>query len=205
MKVNGIKIVPFNGDIYIGKEIKKLIKQFNVNTIIETGTWSAHTTREFATYGPKVITIDSTLNHLHEEFGPNSHEELKRLGIEYWVGDSSKLLGHLIKERSTLPLLFYLDAHGGGENGSNVNPILEELHQIAYPLTAVHNVIVIHDFKVPGKEFGFNGGDWGRGWEPLSYELIEPYLQRIYPQGHRYHYNSRATGATRGVIYIYPE
>jgi len=208
--------IPFNGDTYIGPEIRKLIEKWKVKTIIETGTWSAHTTREFAKMGPHVITIDSTWEHLTEEFGRDALEELQSLPrVKTVFGDSSKCLVDVIDDATHvhnhlewigIPVLFYLDAHGGGANGSNVNPLLEELDQIQYSETCKDFcIIVIHDFQVPGKDFGYNGGDWGKGFEPLSHELIQNLLNDIYPRGYGYHYNEKADGATRGVIYIYPK
>lgn len=196
---------PFNGDTYISQEIRKLISKYNIKTIIETGTWSAHTTREFATMGPNVITIDATWNHLIEEFGPNAIDDLVKLGIHPVQGDSSKCLASVVECDAQCPILFYLDAHGGGENNSNVNPLLEELDQISYG-TDGDCVIVIHDFFVPGKPWGHNWGAWdGREAEPLSYELIKPFLREIYPKDYNYHYNEKADGMQRGIIYIYPK
>lgn len=196
---------PFNGDTYIGLEIRNLVERFKIRTIIETGTWSAHTTREFAKMGPEVITIDSTWSHLIEEFGPNAVDDLIHLGIHPILGDSSKCLTQVIYDHAIAPILFYLDAHGGGENNSNVNPLLEEFDSIADNSECRDNcVIVVHDFQVPGKDFGYNGGDWGRGFEPLSYSLIKPWVTMIYPKGHVHYYNKKADGMQRGVIYIYP-
>jgi hypothetical protein len=198
-------IVPFNGDTFIGPEIRKLIQRFKIKTIIETGTWSGHTTREFARMGPEVITIDSTLEHLLEEFGNNAVADLQKKASLH-LGDSSKDLAGIIK-LALPPILFYLDAHGGGANNSNVNPIKEELDQIFLGTEDMTEkpVIAIHDFFVPGKNFGYNGGDWGNGFEPLSYDLLRDRLYPIYPDGFDYHYNDKANGATRGVIYVYPK
>ena len=195
---------PFNGDTYIGPEIRRLIKQFYIQTIIETGTWSGHTTREFATMGPAVWTIDSTHEHLIEEFGMSAAHDLYALGVRPVLGDSSKMLKDIIRKVKE-PILFYLDAHGGGANGSNVNPIKEELQQIAdYCSIQYPPVICIHDFYVPGKDFGYNGGDWGKGFEPLSFLLIKPFLDAIYLDGYGSYYNEKADGATRGIIYVHP-
>jgi hypothetical protein len=201
-----IKHVPFNGDTYIGPEIRKLITRWGIKSIIETGMWSAHTTREFIKMCPKVITIDPTWDHLFEEFGPTAINDLIKLGIKPIKGDSSKCLTSVIDDYAEAPILFYLDAHGGGENNSNVNPFLEELDQISGSDRCKDTcVIAIHDFQVPGKDFGYNGGDWGKGWEPLSYTLIRDYLSKIYTKGYNYHYNEKADGLCRGIIYIYPK
>jgi hypothetical protein len=195
---------PFNGDMHIRHELANLMARFETKTIIETGTWSAHTTREFALMAPNVWSMDSTFEHLYEEFGPQARNDLKYRGINMVLGDSAIDLKNIIK-KAVPPMLFYLDAHGGGANGSNVNPLLEELDQIGeYHELAAGPIIAIHDFFVPGKEWGYNGGDWGRGYEPLTYGLIQSRLEKIYPNGHSYHYNDKAEGMQRGIIYVYP-
>jgi len=195
---------PFNGDRFIGIELRKLIARFGVRHIIETGTWSAHSTREFRTMVPgRIITIDPTYEHLFAEFGAAAVDDLNRQGISAILGDSSKILETVLRWCVPLdPTLIYLDAHGGGANKSNVNPILEELDAIGR-VPGVR-LVAIHDFQVPGKPWGYNGGDWGRGFEPLSYELIQPQLAVIFPSGHGYHYNDEAEGCQRGIIYVYP-
>lgn len=202
---------PFNGDRLVGEEIRRLIKQFGVKSIIETGTWSGHTTREFTRMGIgacQVFTIDPTWEHLHKEFGPYALEDLNTLGIVAVLGDSGEMLSSVIL-RSEEPILFYLDSHGGsvyGDTTWNVNPIKEELYAIAMaPKCRDSCVICIHDFEVPGKPWGYNGGDWGQGWQHLNYELVEPYLKAIYPKGLGYHYNEEAEGMQRGLLYAYPK
>jgi hypothetical protein len=200
---------PFNNDKFIGQEIRKLIEKWKIKTIVETGMWSAHSTREFATMGPHVITIDSTFDHLIEEFGSQAVGDLQKLNIRLVQGDSSECLFSILETILAIdhPILFYLDAHGGGENNSNVNPLLEELDQISYDDHCENNcVIAIHDFYVPGKEWGYNWGAWdGKPAEPLSYDLVKPFLEEIYPKGFNYHYNEKAEGMQRGIIYIYPK
>lgn len=197
---------PFNGDHHIGEEIQKLVVRFKVQTIIETGTWSAHSTREFLKLAPKVFTIDATHEHLISEFGPQAVTELEASNVGVILGDSPQVLPSLLESQQTkYPALFYLDAHGGGENGSNVNPLLEELDAIgSEPACRDKCVICIHDFLVPGELWGYNGGDWGRGFEPFSYGLIIDKLPIIYPGGHEFYYNHKAAGCQRGIIYIHP-
>lgn len=152
--------VPFNGDSFIGEQIRELVERYHIQTIVETGTWSGHTTRELIRIGPRVVTIDATHEHLLEEFGPAAVKDIERLGIVVVLGDSSKILSDVIMS-SIAPMLFYLDAHGGGANGSNVNPLLEELDIIGESVACRDCcVIVVHDFQVPDKPWGHNGGDW---------------------------------------------
>jgi hypothetical protein len=200
--------VPFNGDTFIGPEIRRLVERFGIRTIIETGTWSAHSTREFAKMAKRVFTIDATHEHLIKEFGPDAKAQLPQ-NVTAVLGDSGLILSKIVWGLGTMahPILFYLDAHGGGANGTNVNPLLEEMRSLGALATVCGGrcVICIHDFLSPGKPWGYNGGDWGRGFEPLSYKLIEPMLRPIFPDGHQFHYNEQADGCQRGIIYIYPE
>jgi len=195
--------VPFNGDHYIGEEIRKLIAGRQIKSAIETGTWSAHTTREFRQMVPRrVTTIDTTEEHLIGEFGPGAVRDLADEGITMVLGNSNEKLAEVLRshEADDHPVFVYLDAHGVG------NPLLEELDALAMdPLCRDRCVIAIHDFLVPGQPWGYNWADWGRGAEPLSYEAIAARLPAIYPGGHRYHYNDHAVGCQRGIIYIYPQ
>ena len=198
-----IEHVPFNGDRHIGAEIRKLIVQHRVRSIIETGTWSAHTTREFRTMVPrKVTTIDTTDEHLIGEFGPGARQDLADRGITMVLGNSNAELAKVLQahEPEDHPVLAYLDAHGVG------NPLLEELDALARePLCRDRCVIAVHDCLVPEKPWGYNWVDWGPGPEPLSYDAIASKLPAIYPNGYRYHYNEIAEGCQRGIIYIYPQ
>jgi hypothetical protein len=198
-----VEHVPFNGDHHIGAEIRKLVAQHQVRSIIETGTWSAHTTREFRTMVPrKVTTIDTTDEHLIGEFGPGACRDLADQSITMVLGNSNQKLAEVLQahEPDDHPVFVYLDAHGVG------NPLLEELEALAgEPLCRDRCVIAVHDVMVPGKPLGYNWVDWGRGAEPLSYDVIAPKLPAIYPNGYCFHYNDIAEGCQRGIIYIYPQ
>lgn len=201
--------VPFNGDKFIAVELAKLIVKHGIQHAVETGMWAAHTTRELRKMVKgQVLTLEPDFSHLKEEYGPDAVLELSALGIVVHRADSAR---HLSRVLPTLPdkapVLFYLDAHGGGVDGADVNPLLPELEQIG-ACKAQRNkcVIAIHDFMVPGQhDWGCNWGDWGRGAEPLSFSVIEGHLPAIYPKGYGYHYNTQAEGCRRGIIYIYPK
>lgn len=198
---------PFNGDHHIGEYILTLVKRFNIQSAIETGMQSGHTTRELAVIVPHVITIDITAEYLEAEFGASAVDDLKALGIDVRIGDSRDLLRIILKELhiSQHPVLFYLDAHLGLEAKGTGNPLLDELSAIGNEKACRDNcVICIHDFdvKVPG--LGYDFIDCGRGPEPLSYDIIKGKLPAIFPGGWNYHYNTKAAGAQRGIIFIYP-
>jgi hypothetical protein len=195
--------VPFNGDHYIGDEVRRLVAEHGIRSVIETGTWSAHSTREFRrAVAGRVTTIDTTDEHLVGEFGPHAARDLADEGITMVLGNSNEKLAEVLRSHQVAdhPVFVYLDAHGVG------NPLLEELDALAAdPQCRDRCVIGIHDFLVPGEPWGYNWVDWGRGAQPLSYETIAHKLQAIYPLGFRHHYNHAAAGCQRGIIYIHPQ
>src|SRR5581483_8630547 len=89
--------VPFNGDRYIGDELRTLIELHGVRSAIETGTWSAHTTRELRTMvSGRVTTIDTTDEHLVAEFGPDAVGDLAQQDIAMVLGDSREKLAEVL-------------------------------------------------------------------------------------------------------------
>lgn len=178
---------PFNGDVFVQPEIESLIERHDIETIVETGSGDYSTTRAMAELRP-VITI---------EMDPELYAKGSGLiGVRRNLGDSAEILPDLFPLLE--PILFFLDAHGGGQKHS---PLLEELAIIAENCEQ-KPVIVIHDFENPARpEFGFDTWDCG----PYTFELIRQPLNKIYgADGYRYHYNSQACGQRRGIIYIEP-
>lgn len=178
--------LPFEGDTFIPIEILKLKKRFGINTVLETGSQ----------YG-------STLEWFNKEFTyamgcePNKdfYDYAKDKNLQVSNEDSISFLTNYGKAKFWKPNpLFYIDSHWH----DTPCPLKDELKLIAG--LKINPVICIHDFKVPGKDFGFDTYDY-----ELCYEEIEPYLKDIYPEGFDYHYNTEANGANRGIIFIYPK
>lgn len=179
----------FNGDSHIARKIALLVRFYNVSTIIETGTLYGDTTRALALLAPKVITIE--IDPSHTRIAQKNCHHLSN--VEFLVGNSPEVLQRILP--LSTPTLFYLDAHWGA-----YCPLIDELKVIA--AAGMRPVIAIHDFLVPGKPFGF---DTYSG-QPYTLEWVRPSLQEIFgPEGFRYHYNTVADGANRGVIYIEPK
>ncbi len=186
----------FNSDTLIKGELDKLIKKFGVKTLVETGTYRGHTTQEFSKMVPTVFTIELNEKYYAEavrgfakfrniiSIRGSSHLEMKKI-IEGFYG------------KFVQPALFYLDAHW-----YKYNPLLDELKVIAnYGLK--NCLIAIHDFKVPGKNFGFDKFSDGTEY---TFEFIKKSVENIYGiGGYEYHYNEKANGANRGIIFIYPK
>jgi hypothetical protein len=186
---------PFEGDTYIKDEIIVLKNKFGLKYCVETGTQYGSTTLELHDKFDCIVTIEGDQWYYNEAMKrfKDITTGASRQNIRAIKGMSQDVLRML-----PLPdnIFYYLDAHGCEIGGC---PLKKELEVIA---TKNHtNVcIAIHDFKVPGKDFGYDTYDF-----ELCYEEIEPYLKMIYPNGFDYHYNDLADGATRGIIYIYPK
>lgn len=189
----------FNGDIYLKQEIIKLKNEFNIQSCIETGTHQANTTLELAKIFNKVKTIE-----IKEEYFNNSHKIIKQflnnnkdIQISIYRGTSPNVLKRIILPYVVQPVLFYLDAHW-----YNYNPLLDELQTIG-DFSFTKSVIVIHDFKVPNKDFGYDKFPNGKEY---TFENIKEKVDWIYGENrYNYYYNERTSGANRGVIFITPK
>ncbi len=206
----------FSGDKYLGEDFRKLVKKFNIKNIVETGTSRGDTTKEFSKMVKNIYTIESV-----KKTYISSKETLKEFkNVNVYYGSSPDVL------RKILPsikgnTLFFLDAHWG-----NYWPILDELREISKIPTLSESVLVIHDFYVPEKDFGFDSyyysesplelflkkgiGFFGRllkmnliEKQKLDYGFIKEDLDKI-NANYKYRYNSKVEGSKRGVIFIYP-
>ena len=178
----------FNSDRYIRDEVIKLRDKFYINIAIETGTQYGHTTKELSYIFDHVYSVEV-------DYDTFKQAECNLNGINNIIlvhSDSIEFLNILPKHEE--PVLFYLDAHGNG-----ITPLINEINIVCS--ISKSPIIVIHDFKVPGNIFGF---DTYNGQE-YTYEWIEPTLKEHYPCDYDFHYNNKAEGSLRGVIYIYPK
>lgn len=180
----------YEGDTFVHDEISKLVEKFNIDSIIETGSYKGATTKRLAEFSP-VKSIEFDKQNFSEAKDAVMRSQTKH-GAMIYLGDSGKILDTLPASDRTL---YFLDAHW-----QEAWPLLDELKQIQS--LGIRPVIVIHDFKVPGKDFGYdsyNGVD-------LDLAYIENRLEGIYGEdGYGYHYNEQADGGYRGVVYIYPK
>jgi hypothetical protein len=183
----------FNEDRFILNEVERLVGEYDVSTIVETGTYEGQTAAVCAGLVNRVHTIEIDTERVHARCG---HLRLHR-NVTVHCGSSADLLPAILKREAQAGarVLFYLDAHWHEHW-----PLLDELVAIANAgLNAC--VIVIHDFKVPGKDFGY---DTYRG-QVLDFDYVKSSLEQIYgPAGFNHAYNDRAEGARRGVLYVTP-
>jgi len=184
----------YEGDSYIGVEIKKLVECFDVKQIVETGTYFGFTTLRLA---EMCDTISVELQHNHYiEAEKTFAEHTGNNKIELIHGDTIDVLTRLCPTLDKEKILFFLDAHW-----QQHCPLLDELRIIAE--NAMKPIICIHDFKVPNRDDlgydSYNGQDF-------TFEWIKTSIDKIYGEDkYDYHYNNESEGAKRGVIYIYPK
>lgn len=179
----------FNGDHYICEEFLKLKEKFNIKTAIELGSCVGGTTKWLGENFDEVITIE--INATFRNFCLERTKHLKN--VTSLLGDTVEILPTILKHCDDHTIIF-VDSHW-----LNHFPLLDELRIIAE--SGIKPVIVIHDFKVPDTDLGFDS----YGGQDIDMPYIIPSLQNIYGKGKwEAHYNSIAEGAQRGVCYCYP-
>lgn len=182
----------FEGDEIMANRIKELIKQFNIDLVIEGGTYLGGTARRFALMCREVATIEINL-----EYFTRAQKTLEPChNVQQFFGSTVEILPELLEVHKDKNILFFSDAHW-----QEFNPMLAELEIIQH--AGLKPVIAIHDFLVPGRpEFGFDTyGDIVYQWD-----WIAPSIEKIYGvDGYVKEYNSVAEGAKRGCVYILPK
>ncbi len=176
----------FEGDTVLAGEIVRLVVDNHIRTVIETGTEYGGTAAAFSQMVPHVITIDVERKW-----------EVLPKNVQFIENDSRVVLPYAIGA-ATPPILFYMDAHT--QDFTQPCPLLEELRLISnYVRKYPPPIIGIHDAQVPDHP--------GLGYAsykgvPIGLEMVEEVLGDIYPRGYDYYFNSEATGARRGVLFI---
>lgn len=183
----------FEGDSFMKDRIKTLIDKHKINLVIETGTYLGGTTNQLRQMAKEVLTIE-----INEAFQMEARETIQDHGnVTMLLGNSPEKLAEVFADKKTLKkrILILLDAHWG-----NVCPLHQEMAEIAK--AGIKPVIVIHDFFVPGKTFGYDSYNGKR----FDLAFVQDSLNQIYGvDGFTFFYNDIAEGARRGVIYVEPK
>lgn len=181
---------PFNADGYLAAEVLRLKKEHNIMSAIETGTCLGST---MLWLGENFASVDTA------EVSDNLRTLAVDRGLAYFGRNAHWVTSHLGPSVEMLAKVsagfYFLDAHWGDHC-----PLLDELELIASQ--GVKPCIVIHDFQVPGTDFGFDKMPDGR---PFNMELVKPYLDRIYGEGNwKHNYPTKVEGAKRGWLSVEP-
>ena len=184
--------LPFNGDSFIANNFLKLKQRFNVENIVETGTYEGNTAIFLARNFKNVFTIEC-----NEEIIKKANDNIKNanVNVNLIFGKSEEVL-ELVLSKIDNNTIFYLDAHWYGHC-----PLKNELNSIKK--FNLKPVIAIHDFYVPGsKNLGYDVYNN----QSFTYEWIKEDLDLIYENNYSYFYNNDidSEGAKRGIIYIFP-
>jgi predicted O-methyltransferase YrrM len=93
-------------DRYAKIEITKLIEEFSIKRIIETGTYKGWSTKEFATLCDNIDTIEINLEYIED-----AYEFLKDVkNVKIHNGSSPEVMKNIISNGEK-DLLIFLDAH----------------------------------------------------------------------------------------------
>jgi hypothetical protein len=172
---------PWNNDHHLAAEVLRLKDAHDITTAFETGTCLGSTTMWLKEHFDTVHSFEtnwSTYDIASQRVGPEVHYMDSIDGLKKHKVDGA---------------LYFLDAHW-----EQHCPLLHEL----YELSSLHRpVIIIHDFKVPGHDFGFDKMPDGRDFD---INLIESWLHTIYNGRYKVNYPTEVAGARRGWISVEP-
>lgn len=147
-KLAGRKLPPPH--VYKQSVIKKLAKEFDIEILIETGTYKGDMIEALKKRFKKLTSIE-----LSEFYFKNATKKFSKDGhIKIIHGDSGKEIKKLLKTLKK-PALFWLDGHfsGGKTAKTKVNtPVMEELKAIFNHSLDSHVVLVDDARLFNGKE-----------------------------------------------------
>ena len=179
----------FEGDTFMKSEFERLIAKHKIDLIIETGTFKGGTTNQLRKMVKEVITIE-----INSEYFAEAKKNISDLTNVIMIhGSSPEVLDTILPAQSEKNIMLFLDGHW-----LDNCPLLEELRIIAEH--GIKPVIAIHDFYVPGTNFGYDSYNGQR----FDFAYIINEVSAIYKGGFHHHYNLQATGAKRGIIYLEP-
>jgi hypothetical protein len=154
----------FNGDYLTTETVLKLKDKYDINIVLETGTYLGDTTEWFSENFNKVYTFEID----------NGYRNVAKTKC----GENTEFLGNSIKELPSIlesineRCLFFLDAHWG-----TPCPTPYEL-EIISRYSKTKPIILIHDFYNPN----FPNMQWDTyGDFAYKWENIEKYIKQIYP------------------------
>jgi predicted O-methyltransferase YrrM len=188
-EVAEVEVEKFAFDTVLEARVLRLVEEYGIQSVIETGTWIGGTARAMSSMVRQLYTVE--VNH---EFYMQAQQILGTLpNVRQFLGQAQDFLPSLIRAAKK-PTLYYLDAHWHGSH-----PLLEELeHVVAGDESPI---IVMHDMQVPGHpELKY---DPRPGGLPYCYEWVEPVLRKI-RRPWRHFYNDEAVGCRVGVLFVVP-
>jgi len=177
----------FNNDHYLEEKFIAIRDKYQITSVIETGTYYGDTTKWLSKHFEKVYTCE-----INSEYYKAALAELDGYDNVVIANQPSQEFLKTALEVAEGNVLVFLDAHWYD------NPLLAELAIIRD--SGKKPVLAIHDFKVPGKPFGYDiYPSITYEWKAIRQAVIEAYAY------FKKEYNEVTAGANRGCIFIYPE
>lgn len=179
-------------DVYLRERLRQVINENGLTAVVETGLNEGRSTVYFSYMAPRVYGIDIDpvcIEEARRQLDFNNRENVTLL-----QGHSPDALGFLLQSLPAEKTLFFLDAHWG-----EPWPLPDEIRAIPKG----KGILVFHDIKVPGKDFGFDGVMYQGKVCEFTYELIKDILTEWSPT-HQVEYMRVASGSYRGAAIIYP-
>jgi len=172
----------FNSDTFLQELFINLIKKHAPEYIIETGTYHGETTKFLCSFSLPVLTTE--INNLKEYSN-----------VTTCLNDSVNALEENLSKFIDKKVIAFLDSHWLNDE------VLERELTFLKRLNTLP-VLIIHDFYVPGKDFGYDSYNGKR----YDYESYKPYFDNLYGvDNYSYRYNEQATGSRRGIILLEPK
>lgn len=187
---------PFNEDVHMESEFLYLRDTFDIQHVVETGTYHGITTTWLAKHFDHVYTTE-----INDGFYAIAQTRFVNEGCD------DKIRSYCMNSVEALPkiidvirakggnALFFLDAHW------YQNPLIGELHQLSIA-GYKPSVICIHDMMNPQ--------DPSMGYDvypdqniTYNYEFVKNVLEDVYGKdGFKHYFNKEATGARRGALFV---
>jgi predicted O-methyltransferase YrrM len=203
-------LIGFADDELTARQIQKIIVDFGVKTVVETGIFEGKSTNRFRLTGVNVIGVE-----ISPEYAENSKKLIEREGgkvqivNKFWeadeklllnksvvkiiIGNSPDVLAKIAPIVQKAPVcLYFLDAHWG-----DYWPINDEIKA----LQSYNNLIIVaDDIKVPGKDWGYiSYKDKDLDWDLIKDDVCG------FKKNFRYFYTREVSekSARHGKIYIF--
>jgi hypothetical protein len=184
----------FNNDFF------QLIKGYDNNffntypIFIESGTYLGNTTFAMEPYFKEIHTIE-----IKEDIFKKTKSKYNGNKINFWLGDSSKLLKYVSKKVED-PCVFFLDGHWSAGNtgkGDKDCPLYEELKEIMNYFKQ-NVIVIIDDLRLFGK--GPSTNTEVCDWENISKQgVLDIVKDRLTDE---YHLPSNLDEKDRLVLHI---
>ena len=182
----------FNGQQFRRKMFLQILKNIDIASIIETGTFRGSTTKFIAENFQGIIqTVEANKRYL----GFARMQLLFNRNVRLYHSDSRNFLNTVLPEHSNErnTIFFYLDSHWAQDL-----PLLDELRIIFK--YCINPVIMIDDFCVP-RDAGYGYDDYGPGKSlelALVNEITDIPIYKFFPSQN----SASETGAKRGCIVV---